>query len=87
MMVGVVQSGTGTNAQIPGVEVAGKTGTAQHGEGADPHAWFVSFAPAQAPQVAVAVIVLDGGSLSSEATGGQLAAPIARAVIEAALGA
>jgi peptidoglycan glycosyltransferase len=86
MMVDVVQSGTGTNAQIPGVEVAGKTGTAQHGEGADPHAWFVSFAPAQAPQVAVAVIVLDGGSLSSEATGGQLAAPIARAVIEAALG-
>jgi peptidoglycan glycosyltransferase len=86
MMVGVVQAGTGTNAQIPGVEVAGKTGTAQHGEGADPHAWFVSFAPAQAPQVAVAVIVLDGGSLSSEATGGQLAAPIARAVIEAALG-
>jgi peptidoglycan glycosyltransferase len=85
MMVAVVQSGTGTAAQIPGVTVAGKTGTAQHGEGADPHAWFVSFAPAEAPQVAVAVIVLDGGSLSSEATGGQLAAPIARSVIEAAL--
>ena len=86
MMVGVVESGTGTAAQIPGVTVAGKTGTAQHGEGADPHAWFVSFAPAEAPEVAVAVIVLDGGSLSSEATGGQLAAPIARAVLEAALG-
>lgn len=86
MMVAVVESGTGTLAQIPGVEVAGKTGTAQHGDGADPHAWFVSFAPAQAPQIAVAVIVLDGGSLSSEATGGQLAAPIAQAVIEAALG-
>jgi len=86
MMVGVVQSGTGTAAQIPGVTVAGKTGTAQHGEGANPHAWFVSFAPAEAPEVAVAVIVLDGGSLSSEATGGQLAAPIARAVLEAALG-
>lgn len=85
MMVAVVQSGTGTAAQIPGVTVAGKTGTAQHGEGADPHAWFVSFAPAEAPQVAVAVIVLDGGSLSSDATGGALAAPIARAVIEAAL--
>jgi penicillin-binding protein A len=86
MMVGVVESGTGTAAQIPGVTVAGKTGTAQHGEGANPHAWFVSFAPAEAPEVAVAVIVLDGGSLSSEATGGQLAAPIARAVVEAALG-
>ena len=85
MMVAVVQSGTGTAAQIPGVTVAGKTGTAQHGEGADPHAWFVSFAPAEAPAVAVAVIVLDGGSLGSDATGGQVAAPIAKAVIEAAL--
>jgi peptidoglycan glycosyltransferase len=87
MMVAVVQSGTGTAAQIAGVEVAGKTGTAQHGEGADPHAWFTSFAPADGPQVAVAVIVLDGGSLGSEATGGQVAAPIARAVMEAALSA
>jgi len=87
MMVGVVESGTGTAAQIPGVTVAGKTGTAQHGDGEDPHAWFVCFAPAEAPQIAVAVIVLDGGSLGSEATGGQVAAPIARAVLEAGLGA
>ena len=87
MMVSVVAAGgTGTAAQIPGVTVAGKTGTAQHGEGEPPHAWFTSFAPAEDPQVAVAVIVLDGGSLGSEATGGQIAAPIARAVIEAALG-
>jgi peptidoglycan glycosyltransferase len=86
MMIGVVEGGTGTAAQIPGVTVAGKTGTAQHGEGANPHAWFVCFAPAEAPQIAVAVIVLDGGSLGSEATGGQVAAPIARAVLEAALG-
>jgi peptidoglycan glycosyltransferase len=86
MMVSVVSSGTGTAAQIPGVEVAGKTGTAQHGEGEAPHAWFTSFAPAQDPQIAVAVVVLDGGSLGSEATGGQVAAPIARAVLEAALG-
>jgi peptidoglycan glycosyltransferase len=86
MMVAVVESGTGTLAQIPGVTVAGKTGTAQHGEGLAPHAWFVSFAPADAPEVAVAVIVLDGGSLGSEATGGQVAAPIAKAVMEAALG-
>ena len=86
MMVAVVESGSGTAAQIPGVAVAGKTGTAQHGDGADPHAWFVSFAPAEAPRVAVAVIVLDGGSLGSEATGGQVAAPIAKAVMEAGLG-
>jgi len=86
MMVAVVASGTGTAAQIAGVNVAGKTGTAQHGDGEDPHAWFVSFAPAEAPEVAVAVIVLDGGSLGSEATGGAIAAPIAKAVMEAALG-
>ncbi len=85
MMVDVVQNGTGAAAQIPGVSVAGKTGTAQHGEGQAPHAWFVSFAPAENPQVAVAVIVLDGGSLGSDATGGQVAAPIAKAVMEAAL--
>ncbi len=85
MMVQVVESGTGTAAQIPGVQVAGKTGTAQHPNG-NPHAWFVCFGPAQNPQVVVAVIVLDGGSLGSEATGGHVAAPIAKAVLEAALG-
>ena len=85
MMVSVVQSGTGTSAQIPGVTVAGKTGTAQH-PGGNPHAWFVCFAPAQRPKLVVAVVVLDGGSLGSEATGGAVAAPIARAVLQAGLG-
>jgi peptidoglycan glycosyltransferase len=85
MMVSVVESGTGTAAQIAGVTVAGKTGTAQHGTGEAPHAWFVGFAPAEDPQVAVAVVVLDGGDLGSEATGGAVAAPIARSVMEAAL--
>ncbi len=87
MMVAVVQSGTGYAAQIPGVTVAGKTGTAQHGGANEPpHAWFTAFAPAENPQVAVAVIVLDGGDLGSDATGGRVAAPIAKQVIEAALG-
>jgi len=85
MMVGVVQNGSGSAAQIPGVQVAGKTGTAETGGEAAPHAWFTSFAPADDPQVAVAVIVENGGSIGSEATGGAIAAPIARAVMEAVL--
>lgn len=84
MMVNVVNAGTGTAARIPGVEVAGKTGTAQNSSGS-PHAWFVCFAPAQNPKLVVAVIVLNGGNLGSDATGGQVAAPIARQVLEAGL--
>jgi penicillin-binding protein A len=86
MMEAVVQSGTGTAAQIPGFAVAGKTGTATHGEGEPPHAWFVAFAPADAPTIAVAVMVLNGGGLGDAASGGRVAAPIARAVMAAALG-
>ena len=82
MMVDVVAEGTGTAAQIEGLEVAGKTGTAQNVEGEAPHAWFISFAPADDPQIAVAVLVERGGSIGSEATGGQVAAPIAKAIIE-----
>lgn len=90
MMVAVVASGTGTRAQIPGVQVAGKTGTAQtddtpEGEPRAPHAWFVAFAPADDPQVAIAVLVEEGGDLGSEATGGRVAAPIARTVLEVLL--
>jgi penicillin-binding protein A len=86
MMLGVVQSGSGTAAQISGVQVAGKSGTAQTGvDGANPHAWFTAFAPADNPQVAVAAIVLNGGDSGSEATGGRVAAPIARAVIQAVI--
>ena len=83
-MVNVVQAGTGTAAQIPGIQVAGKTGTAQTTSG-NPHAWFTAFAPANDPRIVVAVVVLNGGSLGSDATGGAVAAPIAKAVIEAAL--
>jgi peptidoglycan glycosyltransferase len=81
LMEGVVASGTGTAAQINGVKVAGKTGTAQNAAGAAPHAWFISFAPADAPKIAVAVLVENGGNLGSEATGGKLSAPIAQQVM------
>ncbi|HVX70400.1 MAG TPA: penicillin-binding protein 2 [Mycobacteriales bacterium] len=88
MMELVVRAGTGTAAQIPGIAVAGKTGTAQHGltsQHLPPQAWFVSFAPADNPRVAVAVLVEDGGSLGSDATGGAVAAPIAKSVMCAVL--
>jgi peptidoglycan glycosyltransferase len=85
MMEAVVTNGTGSRAQIDGVKVAGKTGTAQHAAGAAPHAWFTCFAPADDPQVAVAVVVEDGGRLGNEAFGGTVAAPIAKAVMEAVL--
>lgn len=85
MMVNVVNNGTGSNAQIPGVNVGGKTGTAQTGNDSPPHAWFVGLAPAEAPQVAVAVVVENGGG-APEISGNKLAAPIARAVMEAVLG-
>ena len=84
MMVSVVNEGTGRRAALPGVQVAGKTGTAQT-VGDNAHAWFVGFAPAEAPRVAVAVIVESQPEVS-EATGGRVAAPIAQAVMRAALG-
>jgi peptidoglycan glycosyltransferase len=63
MMTAVVDDGTGTNAQINGVKVAGKTGTAQQGAGRKPHAWFVSFAPSDTDaKVAVAVVLEDGAT-------------------------
>jgi peptidoglycan glycosyltransferase len=84
MLVNVVENGTGTNARIPGVRVAGKTGTAQTGNDAPSVAWFVSFAPAAAPSVAVAVVIEESGA--TEISGNGLAAPIAKAVMEAVLG-
>lgn len=85
MMVNVVANGTGVSAQIPGIPVAGKTGTAERGEGQPPHAWFTSFAPADDPRVAVGVVVAEAPG-SGEISGGGLAAPIARSVMEAVLG-
>jgi len=72
---------------IAGVQIASKTGTAEHGtdpRNTPPHAWYIAFAPAQAPKVAVAVLVENGGERLS-ATGGAVAAPIGRATIAAAL--
>jgi hypothetical protein len=83
MMRAVVTSGTGAAAAIPGVDVAGKTGTAElHGgpRANDTDAWFAAYAPADAPRYAVGVLVVEGGF------GGDAAAPLARQVLEAALG-
>ena len=85
MMVAVVDNGTATNAQIPGVKVAGKTGTAQSSADRPPYAWFVSFAPADNPRVAVAVLVEDAGVARDAISGNGLAAPIAKSVMEAVL--
>jgi len=82
MMIDVVDNGTGRPARIPSLkgQMGGKTGTAQTGvEGEAPHVWFVAFAPG----IAVAVVVENGGNLADAATGGKVAGPIAKALIEA----
>jgi len=79
MMQRVVNSGTGTAAALEGIQVAGKTGTAEKGDGTN-LAWFIGFAPADDPQVAVAVVIED-----TQSTGGEAAAPLAAAVIKSAL--
>jgi peptidoglycan glycosyltransferase len=85
MMRSVVQKGTGRKAQIPNVDVAGKTGTAENAPDEQPHAWFIGFAHSGGRQVAVSVIIEHGGDSGSETTGGEAAAPIARDVMKAVL--
>ena len=80
MMVGAVENGTGTAAQIPGIQVAGKTGTAETGVQGRYTSWFICFAPADNPRVAVAVVLQNQTGF-----GGQVSAPIAKAVMEAIL--
>lgn len=81
MMVSVVESGTGGRARIPGVTVGGKTGTAHSDNERRPYAWFTAWA--DDPQVAVCVFVEDAEIPATDIAGGSLAAPIAKAVIEA----
>lgn len=85
MMINAVAHGVSSNAQIKGVVVAGKTGTAQNGGNRPYTLWFTGFAPANNPKVAVAVVVEDGGGMGQSGFGNLLAAPIARKVMQAVL--
>lgn len=85
MMISAVSSGVSSNARIPGIKVAGKTGTAENGVN-DPYTlWFTGFAPADNPRVAVAVVIEDGGGQGQSGRGNTLAAPIAKKVMQAVL--
>ncbi|MEO6310618.1 MAG: penicillin-binding transpeptidase domain-containing protein [Leifsonia sp.] len=85
MMVNGVNNGAASNARIDGVEVAGKTGTAENGD-TDPYTlWFTGFAPANDPRYAITVLVENGGGLGQTGYGNLLAAPIAQKVLEAVL--
>jgi peptidoglycan glycosyltransferase len=85
MMISSVANGAASNARIDGVDVAGKTGTAENGEGEPYTLWFTGFAPASDPKVVVAVVVENGGGLGQDAFGNLVAAPIGKKVLEAVL--
>jgi peptidoglycan glycosyltransferase len=81
MMERVVTEGTGRAAAVPGVRVAGKTGTSMGPDGL-PNPWFIGFAPVDDPQIAIAVLIEGGGDLGESASGGGVAAPIAAQLFE-----
>lgn len=85
MMISAVSNGVGGNARISGVNVAGKTGTAENGPGEPYTLWFTGFAPAEDPEVVVAVVVENGGGRGQSGFGNSVAAPIAKKVLEAVL--
>ncbi len=85
-MVSTVDDGTASPAAIPGIKVAGKTGTAQSGQpDVSPYAWFISFAPATKAKVAVAVMIESADIPRDDVAGGKWGGPIAKAVMEAVL--
>jgi len=86
MMVANVNDGAASGATIDGVDVGGKTGTAENGSDQPYTLWFTGFAPAENPEVAVAVVVEDGGGQGQSGSGNTIAAPIAKKVMEAVLG-
>lgn len=83
MMEATVNTGTARNGRIPGVRVAGKTGTAQTSPDRPPYAWFTAFAPADNPQIAVSVLIEQANTARDDISGGRLAAPVAKAMMEA----
>ena len=85
MMISSVADGAASNATIEGVQVAGKTGTAQNGVNQPYTLWFTGFAPAIDPQVAVAVVIENGGGSGQDVVGNEIAAPIGKQVLEAVL--
>lgn len=86
MMISAVATGVSSNARIPGVVVAGKTGTAENGVGQPYTLWFTGFAPAKNPKVAIAVVIENGGGFGQSGRGNSVAAPIAKKVMQAVLG-
>jgi peptidoglycan glycosyltransferase len=85
MMIQSVTKGVASNASVSGFKVAGKTGTAENGEGQRVTLWFTGFAPAVNPQVAIALVIEDGGGRDSGASGNGTAAPVARSFFQAVL--
>jgi peptidoglycan glycosyltransferase len=85
MMVDSVKNGVASNAELENIEVAGKTGTAENGEGVRPTLWFTGFAPSINPRFVIAVAIEDGGGRDG-ATSNAVAAPVARNFFRAVLG-